>query len=374
MASTELLDFNILSIIQGIDGFPWPDPIVPYLAETSDPSWLEPGWVTFSATSGLTNLGWGFLDSLDQISGVLEIQGGIVTGDLTLADGTALSVALNIPAELQRLADLAATTNGTVTLNDGLLNLSLTAGTETATLSDLDLAAALGQGVLAAVNNLEATLPFTNGVFSLDFQTLLGPITGTVDVAGGDLNLDLTTPFGPLATVIDFGDDAQIPFNDGALSGVVNFNTGNVEVNLGSIAATVPISAFSGTLALDDGTTTLTTALPGLGQPVSFDLEVGPLASQVVVDWVRDLTVAGTITDGLIVATLENPSGLQEIRFDTVAFTNQGADFFAGVDGRIEISGGLLTADLTTPVGDLDGTINLGNVTFSWDLPLLAGA
>jgi hypothetical protein len=147
-----------------------------------------------------------------------------------------------------------------------------------------------------------------------------------------------------------------------------------VEVNLGSIAATVPISAFSGTLALDDGTTTLTTALPGLGQPVSFDLEVGPLASQVVVDWVRDLTVAGTITDGLIVATLENPSGLQEIRFDTVAFTNQGADFFAGVDGRIEISGGLLTADLTTPVGDLDGTINLGNVTFSWDLPLLAGA
>jgi hypothetical protein len=94
----------------------------------------------------------------------------------------------------------------------------------------------------------------------------------------------------------------------------------------------------------------------------------------VVVDWVRDLTVAGTITDGLIVATLENPSGLQEIRFDTVAFTNQGADFFAGVDGRIEISGGLLTADLTTPVGDLDGTINLGNVTFSWDLPLLAGA
>lgn len=373
MASTERLGLNILSLLQGIDGFPWSDPMAPYLAGISEPGWLELDWLTLGTTNWLISPAWDLPDDLDQISGVLEIQGGIVTGDLTLVNGTALSVALNIPAELQRLTDLAATTNGTVTLNDGLLNLSLTAGTETATLSDLDLAAALGQGVLAAVNSLEATLPFTNGVFSLDFQTLLGPITGTVDVAGGDLNLDLTTPFGPLATVIDFGDDAQIPFNDGALSGVVNFNTGNVQVNLGPIAATVPISAFSGTLALDDGTATLTTTLPGLGQPLSFDLEVGPLASQAVVDWVRDLTVAGTMTDGLLVTSLESPFGSQSIRFDTVAFANQGAEFFAGVNGRIEIAGGLLTADLTTPVGNLEGTINLGNVPFLWDLPLLAG-
>lgn len=373
MASTELLDLNILSIVQG-DGFLWPDPATAYLTEISSPSWLQLGWVAFSASNWLTNPDWGFLDNLDQISGVLEIQGGIVTGDLTLAEGTTLAVDLNIPAELQRLANLAATTNGTLTLNDGLLNASLTAGAETITLADFDLAALLGQGVLAATNSLEVTLPFTNGVFSLDFQTLLGPVVGTVDVAGGDLNLDLNTPLGLFATVIDFGDEAQVPFDTGAVSGVVNFNTGNVEVNLGPIAARVPISAFSGDLALDDGRATLTTTLPGLGQPLSVDLEVGPLASQAVVDWVRDLTVAGTITDGLLAATLESPFGFEEIRFDTVAFTNQGADFFAGVDGRIEISGGLLTADLTTPVGDLDGAINLGNATFSWDLPLLAGA
>jgi hypothetical protein len=202
---------------------------------------------------------------------------------------------------------------------------------------------------------------------------LLGPVVGTVDVAGGDLNLDLNTPLGLFATVIDFGDEAQVPFDTGAVSGVVNFNTGNVEVNLGPIAARVPISAFSGDLALDDGRATLTTTLPGLGQPLSVDLEVGPLASQAVVDWVRDLTVAGTITDGLLAATLESPFGFEEIRFDTVAFTNQGAEFFAGVDGRIDIGGGVLTANLTTPLGDLEGTINLGNVAAFWNLPLLAG-
>lgn len=372
MASTELLDLNILSIVQG-DGFLWPDPATAYLAEISSPSWLQLGWVAFSASNWLTNPDWGFLDNLDQISGVLEIQGGIVTGDLTLAEGTTLAVDLNIPAELQRLANLAATTNGTLTLNDGLLNASLTAGAETITLADFDLAALLGQGVLAATNSLEVTLPFTNGVFSLDFQTLLGPVVGTVDVAGGDLNLDLNTPLGLFATVIDFGDEVQVPFDTGAVSGVVNFNTGNVEVNLGPIAARVPISAFSGDLALDDGRATLTTTLPGLGQSLSVDLEVGPLASQAVVDWVRDLTVAGTITDGLLAATLESPFGFEEIRFDTVAFTNQGAEFFAGVDGRIDIGGGVLTANLTTPLGDLEGTINLGNVAASWNLPLLAG-
>lgn len=79
------------------------------------------------------------------------------------------------------------------------------------------------------------------------------------------------------------------------------------------------------------------------------------------------------MTDGLLVASLESPFGSQSIRFDTVAFANQGAEFFAGVNGRIEIAGGLLTADLTTPVGNLEGTINLGNVPFLWDLPLLAG-
>lgn|GEM_PF-2155703 len=59
---------------------------------------------------------------------------------------------------------------------------------------------------------------------------------------------------------------------------------------------------------------------------------MGPLASQAVVDWVRDLTVAGTITDGLLVASLESPFESQAIRFDTVAFANQGASTMTMAD------------------------------------------
>lgn len=336
----------------------------------------------FSSTSVLTLLAAfdpGFADlvsdfasALPDATGQISVEDGLFDANLLLADGTTLTGTFDAPTTLRGFADLAAVSDGTFTLDGGILEAAIATDSQTATLPPVDLSAAASTFVLDAINAIDATVPFTNGAFILDdLATALGPISGTVDVAGGDLNLDLATPFGQLVADIDFQDDAVFPFSGslplvGDINGAVDLDSGNIVASSSVYGdLSVPLSAVTGSLNLADGLASLDASVPissSLSLPVATDLAIGPLASEYVAGFVQDLNGTGTLTDGILDAALEGPLGLFETTFDVVAFTNQGADFFAGVDGVIDVSGGIATASLTTPLGAIDGSFDLASV------------
>ncbi|MBD1872216.1 hypothetical protein H6F75_01865 [Nodosilinea sp. FACHB-131] len=335
----------------------------------------------FSSTSVLTLLAAfdpSFADlvadlasGLPDATGQISVEDGRFAANLLLADGTALTGTFDAPTTLRGFADLAAVSDGTFTLDGGILEAAIATDGQTATLPPVDLAAAASTFVLDAINAIDDTVPFANGAFTLDLATALGPLSGTVDVAGGDLNLDLATPFGQLVADIDFEDDAVFPFATALplvsdINGVVDFNSGNIVASSSVYGdLSVPLSAVTGSLNFADGLASLDASVPispSLSLPVATDLNIGPLASEYVAGFVQDLNGTGTITDGVLDAAIESPLGLFETAFDVVAFTNQGADFFAGIDGVIDVSGGIATASLTTPLGDINDSFDLATV------------
>ena len=320
-----------------------------------------------------------FASALPDATGQISVEDGRFDANLRLADGTTLTGTFDAPTTLRGFADLAAVSNGTVTLNGGMLEAAIATDGQTAVLPGFDLTAAVSTLVLDTINAIDDTVPFANGAFTLDLATALGPIGGTVDVAGGDLNLDLATPFGQLVADIDFEDDAVFPFSAslplvGDINGVVDFNSGNIVAPLGVFGdLSIPLSAVTGSLTLADGLASLDASVPigsGLSLPIATDLAIGPLASEYVAEFVQDLDGTGTLTDGVLDAAIESSLGLFETTFDVVAFTNQGADFFAGIDGVIDVSGGIATASLTTPLGAIDDSFDLATVAPALEAPV----
>ncbi|MBD1916516.1 MULTISPECIES: hypothetical protein [Cyanophyceae] len=321
-----------------------------------------------------------FASALPDATGQISVEDGLFDANLRLADGTTLTGTFDAPTTLRGFADLAAVSNGTVTLNGGMMEAAIATDGQTAVLPRFDLTAAVSTLVLDTINAIDDTVPFANGAFTLDLATALGPIGGTVDLAGGDLNLDLATPFGQLVADIDFQDDAVFPFSAslplvGDINGVVDFNSGNIVAPLGVFGdLSIPLSAVTGSLTLADGLASLDASLPigsGLSLPVATaDLAIGPLASEYVAEFVQDLDGTGTLTDGVLDAAIESSLGLFETTFDVVAFTNQGADFFAGIDGVIDVSGGIATASLTTPLGAIDDSFDLATVAPALEAPV----
>jgi hypothetical protein len=317
--------------------------------------------------------------ALPDATGQVTITEGLFDVNLSLADGTTLIGTFDAPATLQTYADLAAVSNGTVTLSGGILEAAIAADGQTATLPAFDLSTAASTLVLDVINAIDTTVPFTNGAFALDLPTALGPISGTLDVAGGDLNIDVVTPLGQLVADVDFNDDAVFPFSApvpmlGNIDGVVDFNSGNIVAPLGPLGnAVIPLSSLSGTLTLLDGIASLETSVPltpGLGVPVSTDIELGPMASEYAAELVQDLNGSGTLTDGVLDASIGTPLGLFETVFDVVEFTTQGADFFAGIDGLIEVGSGIATAALTTPLGEINDSFDLATLAPALETPI----
>jgi hypothetical protein len=317
--------------------------------------------------------------ALPDATGQVTVTEGLFDVNLALADGTTLIGTFDAPATLQTYADLAAVSNGTVTLSGGILEAAIATDGQTATLPAFDLSAAASTLVLDVINAIDATVPFTNGVFAFDLATALGPISGTIDVAGGDLNVDVVTPLGQLVADIDFNDGAVFPFSApipmlGSLDGVVDFNSGNIIAPLGPLGdAVIPLSSLSGTLTLLDGVASLETSVPltpGLSVPVTTDIELGPMASEYAAELVQDLNGSGTLTDGVLDASIGTPLGLFETVFDVVEFTTQGADFFAGIDGVIDVGSGIATAALTTPLGDINDSFDLATLVPALETPI----
>ncbi|HEY9879768.1 MAG TPA: hypothetical protein V6D29_15015 [Leptolyngbyaceae cyanobacterium] len=303
-----------------------------------------------------------FLGSLDQAEGEITIDSGIVTSNLSFEDGTVLQGTFDAPAAFLDLAELAASSNGSLVLEGGLVTGELTTGETTLTVDNFDFADAVGSLVGDWLNALEGTFSFDDGVLPIDAATPFGAITGTVGFAGGALTLDLLTPAGAIAGSIDFADDAVIPFDivsgTGTVTGVVDFNQGVVAIPLlPGFDATVPLEELSGDVTLDDGVATL--ALDTSFGTFPVVVEFGPMASEAVTDFLRDASGTATVTNGVFEGSLDTSLGLFTATVDLVDLATQAADFAQQVSGSISIADGSATVLLETPLGDVNQIIDL---------------
>ena len=311
---------------------------------------------------------------IPNLAGDITVTNGVFTSNLVLPDGSPLVGTVDVPTTISDLAALAADTNGTATLVDGILDVDLSTGEESLSIEGFDLATAASSLVLDAIQSVDTTVLLENGAFDINVDTALGSFVGTVDFAGGDLNVDLLTPFGELVGDIDFDETAVfplfIPTTGGGFSVELDLNEGNVSASFGSFGSIeIPLTDISSLVTLTDGIATFNTDVPLLGS-IETELEIGTLTSEYIAELIQDSLGTATITNGVIDATLENSLGTFDTSFDVVAFTEQGVDFFSQVNGSIAIADGDLTANLTTPLGAVNSTYDLTTIAGLLDVPL----
>ncbi|HEY9878545.1 MAG TPA: hypothetical protein V6D29_08820 [Leptolyngbyaceae cyanobacterium] len=315
-----------------------------------------------------------FIDSLDEAEGEISIDSGIITTNLSFQDGTAVQGTVDTPTAFLNLAELAASSNGTLTLEGGLVTGELTTEESTLTLDNFDFAAATGSLVGGWLNALEGTFAFDDGVLPINAATPFGAITGTVGFAKGALTLDLLTPAGAIAGSVDFDDDAVIPFDiglgTGSVTGAVDFNQGVVAIPLfPGFSATVPLEELEGSVTLDDGVATLALETNFGTFPVA--VEFGQMASEMVSDFLTDVSGSVTVTNGVLEGVLDTSFGPFSTTVNLVDLANQAASFAQQVSGSISVAGGSATALLDTPLGVIDQVIDLTNTDSLLSTPLV---
>jgi hypothetical protein len=300
---------------------------------------------------------------LPDTTGTITIIDGVLGGGISLSDSTFLETVLDLPATLDTFADLALNTNGSAELVNGIFTADITTGEESLLIESFDLATVVSTFALETINAIDTTVAIENGAFSFAEETMLGEISGTVDLGGGDLNIVFNTDFVNLTADIPFKPEAVLPFSIPIglmdIDAEVDFYSGNIEADLGLFGQLVfPIHEIDGQLALADGMATFSTDVPMVGN-VDIAFEVGTPTSEFLAEAIQDLTAAATITDGLIEASLNSELGWFETTFNVVEFTQAGADFFSQVDGQLLFDAGQLLVSLSTPVGDVEQTFDL---------------
>ena len=316
-----------------------------------------------------------FAEDLTTLSGEITVTDGVFNTNLILPDGTNMVGVFNGPETLETYAVLAAMTNGQATLANGILQADLTTGEDPVGFEGLDLAGWVGTEILSLIEGIEGTTPFVDGAFYIESSSAQGTTSATVNIGGGDLNVAWSSPYGKIGLDVDFDENAVFPFVVptsffGNVNAVLDLNAGNVVASLGFFGdVAVPIEQVDGSLTFNQGVATFNTTVGGLGS-ASVDLAVGPLASEYIVRAVQDLNATAEVTEGVLRAMAQTDAGIFETTFDAAAFTQQGADFFRGVNGLITLTGDNLIANLTTPAGNITDSYSLGDFASLFDVPI----
>ena len=348
------------------------------LIETGTPSLIFDPEESFFSTTSLFSLVQSFspegsqlisdwVESVDQISGTVTFDGGIVSVDLTAPQGS-IQTSFDGVGMLNDFAQLATETNGTLNLSQGVFTADLTSGDDTF-VDVFNLADLASNWVESVLFDLETATTFENGLIALDLPTPLGNIAGNLGFAGGQLSLDLSTPLGDLTSAIDFGEEAQISLdqNDAV---VLDFNRGDLLLDIFPIGPeiAIPLENLSGTLAIDDGVATVGVST-FLGN-FEDSLELGPIASELAADFLSDLSAEAVVEAGVLSGSLMTPYGALEGSIDFPQLANQGADFLSQVGGTVTISEGLAISNLETPFGPVADIFDLEQFVTFLNLPV----
>lgn len=315
------------------------------------------------------------LDTLENAVGDLEIVSGVVTGTLLPAVGEAIPIELDGPGILTEAGEILGDAIGSLSLIDGIVNADLTIDDTLYEVIDFDLANFAADGLGFLLSSAEAELPIANGEIQIETETLLGPIDGTINFAGGTLDIDLVTPLGDLDisnpfTVEDVFEFA-VPTNFGDLDATVDFFNSSFVIPVFDMEIEVPLESFTGALELSEGTATLVVDTP-VG-PVETDIDLDDLVGDAVVDYLTGVSVEATLADGLVDLLADsgtetfggglNLGALTELAIATLSDTNGTLNLDSGLlSGVVSVGTETLeiaeTVDelfdlLSTPLGDL---------------------
>ncbi|MEM7066391.1 MAG: hypothetical protein AAF572_24890 [Cyanobacteria bacterium P01_B01_bin.77] len=316
------------------------------------------------AITPLLEQGVAFLEEASTGVGTITVDGTSLSGELTLNGETSTfttDVSDEVDDFLSDVGDFLSNITGSASLVDGQFTGNvLVDGTEYDL--NLDVTTTLADSLTSFFETTDATLPFTNGVIDIDFETVFGDIDGTIDFAGGDLDLDLTTPLGSIDTSLEFPEDAQIDVPV-ALAGLSDIE---LELDLAAGVLRVPLLSgldisldmFSGELGFADGVATLTVnnLLP---TPVSAEFDIGPLASQVAIALTEDLQGELTIDAGMIDGNIVSSLGEVDLTASVDDLLSQAASVIDQTTGELTLNNGIATVNLDTPLGDLIGSLQL---------------
>ena len=321
---------------------------------------------------------------LETATGVLTLDSGALSGTVTTAEGTE-TVALDGAPFFDTLLTEVETLTAVTTLENGLFSGDLPPAAGTRLSARVNAGSLLDTTLSPLLPASEVTLPFENGQFAVDLATALGAVTGGVDFAGGDLNIDLATPLGDLTLDYVFPTDTAIPFDIdapiGDLPGSLDLAAGQVTVPLlaGGISfgvLSVSLASLSGEVALADGIASLSVDVPDLGilgipSTVTTDIDLGPLASEIVEGFITETTGSLAIDDGLLTASLTSPLGSWDTTTSLVELSTDAVDFLTATTGILTLNQGMVSTTLETPLGETSISTTLTDIRDVLTSPLL---
>lgn len=321
---------------------------------------------------------------LETATGTLTVDSGTLSGTVTTSEGTE-TIDLDGNEFFDALLADAETLTVDATLTGGVFAGTLTREDGSSFATNLDAGSLLDSTVTTLLNQTDAVVPFANGQFAIDVPTSLGDVTGSLDFAGGDLNLDLSTPLGDLDIDYDFPIDAAIPFDVdsplGPLMGSLDFASGQVVVPLtaGGMSLgilSVALEDLSGQVSLQDGTASLSVELPDLGfiglpETLTTDIDLGPLASELVEGFTDDTTGSLSIASGQATASITSPLGSLDTTFSFADLTREAVDFLTATTGSLTLDNGSVTALLDTPLGTVDTLTTVADIDDFFMSPFL---
>ncbi|MEO1592290.1 MAG: hypothetical protein AAFU71_13495 [Cyanobacteria bacterium J06632_22] len=321
------------------------------------------------------------ISRLETASGLLLLDSGVLSGSVITAEGTE-SIVLDGMTFLESLRDEAETLTATATLSDDVFSGVLTLDDGRTFDTAVDAGSLLESAIFTLLNQADVVVPFTNGQFAVDIPTTLGAVTGSVDFAGGDLNVDLNTPLGDLGVDYEFSPNAIIRFDLdsplGQLPGRLDLAAGLVVVPLGFFGAiTLDLEMLSGEVTLADGMASLSVAVPdfgfaGIPSTITTDIDLGPLASEIVEGFEAETAGSLTITSGQVIADIVSPLGRFDTAFSLVDLTTDAIDFLTATTGMLTLDNGRVTAALETPLGPVDTLTTVAEIDDFLTTPLLA--
>ena len=334
---------------------------------------VAPGLSQISITS-LLDEAVDAVGELSESTGTITVNGTELSGTLTLLDGSPREFSTDLSDELDGLlddvGDFLSGITGAVTLNDGQFEGNVTLGDSSYVLG-LDITAALTDTLTGLLSAADVTLPFADGLLSLDIETPLGDIDGTIDFADGDLDLDLVTSLGNVDTSFRFPDDAQfnipsdfLPGNDVGLE--LDLSAGVVRVPLLGSSVEIPLETLAGELGLSEGAGSLTLdSVAGLPISGTSTFEVGSLASQLAVELTEDLSGELIIDAGEVAGNIVTGFGDIAVSASFDDLILQASSVIDQTTGTLTLNDGLPAVNLETAFGPLSGAIALSPIETS---------
>ncbi len=300
-----------------------------------------------------------FLAAVDELDGTIVIEGGVLTSNLETPAGL-LQDTLDLPQEVNTLAAIVAEATGTATLENGVLVGDLTTGDDLLS-GNVNIVELVSDALPDLLDSIEAEVPFENGQVAIATSTPFGEVSGNIDFGGGQLAIDLTTPFGPLEFTLDFDDDVQIPIDVNSRPGTIDLANGVVVADLfpGVLGneISIPLTAFSGTLILDDGIANFT--IPTVFGDFGGSIDVSQQILDASTDLLSSLNGTVSLAGGMLTSDLTTSAGALAGDFDVSAYLSEFAIALSDVNGTLTVADGILISDLTTPFGDIAGMVDL---------------